>query len=90
VKPKSNLLNKYDLTKNVNSHVKNEGFNLNTMTKAFNYVVSCNVLGFKEIFQGNYFYHAFFKAYQYVSIDEFFCKGLCYLSKLPNLTYINA
>jgi hypothetical protein len=33
--------------KNINAHVKNEGSNLNNMTINFNYVVSCNVLGFK-------------------------------------------
>jgi len=42
---------------NINVHVKNEGSNLSTMTINFNYVVSCNVLGFKESFQGSYFDH---------------------------------
>ncbi len=42
----TNLLDKYDLKKNINVHVKNEGSNLNTLTIIFNYVVSCNVLGF--------------------------------------------
>ncbi len=47
----TNLLNKYDLRKNINAHVKNEGSNLNPMTIVFNYVVSCNVLSFIEIFR---------------------------------------
>ncbi len=66
----TNLLDKYDSRENINAHVKNEGSNLNTMTINFNYVVSCNVLGFKESFQGRYFDHAFFKACQYVSTNE--------------------
>jgi hypothetical protein len=53
----TNLLVKYDSKKNINVHVKNEGSNLSTMTINFSYVVSCNVLGFKESFQGSYFDH---------------------------------
>jgi len=75
----TNLLNKYDLRKNINAHVKIEGFNLNTMTIVFNYVVSCNLLGFIESFQGSYFNHAFFKACQYVSTHEKICKHLKYV-----------
>ncbi len=76
----TNLLNKYDLKKNINVHVKNEGSNLNTLTIVFNYiVVSCNVLGFIESFQSSYFNHALFKACQYGSIDEKICKGLKYV-----------
>jgi hypothetical protein len=75
----TNLLNTYDLRKNINAHVKNEGSNLNTRTIVFNYVVSCKVLSFIKSFQASYFNHAFFKACQYVSIDEKVCKGLKYV-----------
>jgi len=75
----TNLLDKYDLKKNINVHVKNERSNLNTLTIVFNYVVSFNVLGFIESFQSSYFNHAFFKACQYGSTNEKICKGLKYV-----------
>jgi hypothetical protein len=88
----NNLLNTYDLRININVHVKNEGFNLNTMNIVSNYVVSFKVFGFIESFQASYFNHAFCKVCQYVSTDEKVCKGLKYVicQKLPNLMYINA
>jgi hypothetical protein len=40
-------------------------YNLNAMTYALKYVVSCESLGLEESFQGTCFGHAFSKAYQY-------------------------
>ncbi len=53
---------------------------LNNMTITLKFVVSCDILGLKKNIQGSYFGHAFFKAYQYASIDDKNCKGLKYVS----------
>ncbi len=39
------LLSKYDLRKKIIVYVKDEGFNLNTMTITLKSIVSCDVLG---------------------------------------------
>jgi hypothetical protein len=41
-------------------------------------VVNCGILGLVESYQGTCFGHAFSKAYQYGTIDDFFCKELTY------------
>ncbi len=75
------LLGKYNLKKKIITYVKDEGFNLNTsMTTILKSVVNCNILGLQEKFQGSCFSHAFLKTYQYATIDEFFFKGLKYVS----------
>jgi hypothetical protein len=45
------LLEKYNLKKKI-VYVKDEGFNLNTRTFALNEVVSCDILGLEESYQG--------------------------------------
>jgi hypothetical protein len=39
-------------------------------------IVSCDVLGLEESFQGTCFGHVFFEVCEYATMDEFFCKGL--------------
>jgi hypothetical protein len=39
-------------------------------------IVSCDMLGLQERFQSTCFGHAFFKVYQYPTIDEKVCKDL--------------
>ncbi len=48
-----------------------------TMLKS---IISCDMLGLEESFQGICFGHAFSKACQYVTTKEFFCKDLQYVS----------
>ncbi len=70
------LLNVYELRKKIIAYVKDERFNLNIMTLTLKFVVSCDVLGLEENFQGTCFGHAFIKACQYATIDEKICKCL--------------
>jgi hypothetical protein len=49
-----------------------EKYNLNIMIIIFKSIISCNILGLKENFQGTCIDHAFFKAYYYVTIHDFF------------------
>jgi hypothetical protein len=62
------------------AYVKDEGSNINTMTIALKSIVSYEMLGLEESFQNTCFGHAFSKACQYATIDEFFCKDLQYVS----------
>jgi hypothetical protein len=39
------LLNKYDLRKQIIVYVKDEGFHLNIMTITLKFIISCDVLG---------------------------------------------
>jgi hypothetical protein len=68
------------LRKKISTYVKDERSNLNTMFITLKSIVSCDVLDLTKKIQGNYFSHAFFKACEYASIDEIFCKGLKYVS----------
>ncbi len=43
-------------------------------------IVNCDVLDVEESFHGTCFGHAFSKACQYATMDEFFWKGLKYVS----------
>jgi hypothetical protein len=74
------LLNQYDLRRKLVAYVKDEGANLNAMTTALKSMVDCEVLGLEESFQGTCFNHAFFKACQYGTAKEFFCKNLKHIS----------
>jgi hypothetical protein len=38
------LLGKYNLKKKIIAYVKDEGYNLNTMTKTLKSIVNCNIL----------------------------------------------
>jgi hypothetical protein len=60
--------------------VKDEGFNLNSITIALNFVMNYEVLGLKENFQGNYFDLVFSKACQYGTLNDKVYKGLKYVS----------
>ncbi len=62
------------------AYVKDEGSNLNTITTVLKSIVSCDMLGLEESFQGTCFGHAFSKVCQYVIIEEIFCKDLPYVS----------
>jgi len=74
------LLDFHKLKREIVTYVKDEGFYLNIMTTSLKSIVSCNVLGFKESFQGTCFDHAFSKMCQYATTYEKNYKGLRYLS----------
>jgi hypothetical protein len=46
------------------------------MTTILKSIVSCDMLGLEEIFQGTCFGHAFSKACQYATTEEIVCKDL--------------
>jgi len=70
------LLDSYALRRKIIAHVKDKESNLNTMTIALKSIVSCDMLGLEENFQGFCFGHAFSKACQYVITKEKVCKDL--------------
>jgi hypothetical protein len=49
---------------------------MNVMIIVLKSIVSCECLGLWESCQGSYFDHVFFKAYQYVTIDDQVCQNL--------------
>ncbi len=55
------LLEKYKLRKNI-TYVKDKGSNLNRMITTLKIIMSCDILGLQENYQGTYFGHVFFKA----------------------------
>ncbi len=57
------LLDNYALRRKIITYVKDEGSNLNTMTTSLKSIISCDMLGLEESFQGTCFGHAFSKAY---------------------------
>ncbi len=71
---------KYNLRKKTIVYVKNEGFNLNTMTITSKTIVSCDILGLEESHQCICFEYAFSKMCQYVTTNEKVCKNLTYIS----------
>jgi hypothetical protein len=54
-------LDNYALKRKIIVHLKDEGFNLNTMTTTLKSIVSCDMLGLEESFQSICSSHAFFK-----------------------------
>jgi len=70
------LLDSYALRTKIIVYVKDEGSSLNMMTTTLKSIVSCDMLGLEENFQGVCFRHAFSKTYQYVTIEEKICKDL--------------
>ncbi len=74
------LFDFHELKREIITFVKDDGFYLNTMITSLKSIVSCNVLGFKESFQGTCFDHAFPKVCQYATTYEKNYKGLKYLS----------
>jgi hypothetical protein len=73
------LLENYNLSKNIIVYVKDEKFNLNIMTFAWKIVVSCDILGLEESYQGICFGHAFSRACQYVIANDKAYKDLTYV-----------
>jgi hypothetical protein len=55
------LLDSYGLSKKIIAYIKDEAENLNSMTTTLKYVVSYEVLGLEESFNGICFGHAFSK-----------------------------
>ncbi len=51
------------MRKKIIIYVKDEGSNLNTMTTGLKFVVSCDILGLIESFEGSCCGHAFSKVY---------------------------
>jgi subtilase family serine protease len=80
VKTLTKLLDSYALGRKIIVYVKDEGSNLNIMITMLKSIISCDMLGLEESFQGICFGHAFSKACQYVTTKEFFCKDLQYVS----------
>ncbi len=66
------LLKKYN-SKKIIDQVKNEGSNFNTRTIILKVIVTYDILGFEESYQGTYIGHAFSKACQYVTTNEKIC-----------------
>jgi hypothetical protein len=73
-------LDAHELRKKIVTYVRDEGFYVNTMIISLKSIVSCNVLGLKESFQGTCFDHAFSKMCEYATTYEKVCKGLRYVS----------
>jgi hypothetical protein len=69
------ILEKYNLKKKIIFYVKDERSNLNTMIVALKVVISYNNLSLEESYQSTCFGHAFSKAYQYATMEIFFCKN---------------
>jgi hypothetical protein len=51
----NNLLDFFGLRKKIITFIKDEGVNLNAMTSALKSIVSCDILGLKESFNGSCF-----------------------------------
>jgi hypothetical protein len=69
-------------------YVKDEGANLNTMTIALKSTISCETLDVMESFQGTCFEHVFSSVSQYAIVEDFFFKGLKYVSIKSAKTYL--
>jgi hypothetical protein len=69
-------LDSYALRRKNIASVKDEGSNMNTMITTLKRIVSCDMLGLEESFQGICFGHAFSKACQYATTKEKNCKDL--------------
>jgi hypothetical protein len=74
------LSKKYGLTRKILACVKNESANSNTMIIVLKSIVSCEALDVMESFYGTCFWHTFFKAWQYSTIEKRILKGLDYFS----------
>lgn len=69
------------------TYMNGEKYNLNIMIIIFNSIISCNILGLEENFQGICFDHAFSKA---TTHDSFFVEAWnMYLSRLDKMIYKN-
>jgi hypothetical protein len=70
VKNLTKLLDNCALRRKIIAYVKDEGSNLDDMTTTLKSIVSCDMLGLEESFQGTCFGHAFSKPCQYVTTKE--------------------
>lgn len=70
------FLDNFFLAQKVVAYVKDEGSNLQTCTTILNLMVSYNMLGMFESFDGSYFGHVLSKVGQYVIMDEKIFHGL--------------
>jgi len=71
---------KYELNAQIIAYVKDEGSNLNTMTNALTFVVSCETLGLQTPYVGSCSGHAMSKCDQYVTDDAKVCTKLTFVS----------
>jgi hypothetical protein len=76
------LLDTYELKRKIVTSIEDEGLNVKIMIASLKSIVSCDVLGLEEIFQGTCFGRAFFKTCQYATMDDFFYKNLKHYEKL--------
>jgi len=67
-------LDNHGLKRKIVGCVKDEGLILKNMIITLKLVVSCDVLGLEEKFQGTCFGHAFLKLCQYATTYEIFAK----------------
>jgi len=63
------VLTSYGLNVKIMAYVKDEGNNINTMTSALTFVVSCELLRLTMPFRGSCWGHAIYKCCQYVTND---------------------
>jgi hypothetical protein len=74
-------LDQHGLRKKIITCLKDDRLNLNAMTSALIYVVSCEVLKmYLKVSKGLCFGYVFFKACQYATKYEKNCKGFKYVS----------
>jgi hypothetical protein len=76
----SNLLDSFGLRKKIITFVKDEVVNLNATTFALRFLMSCDILGLKESFNGSCFGHVFSKGCQYGIVEEKVCKDMIFMS----------
>ncbi len=72
----------YELKRKIVTSIEDEGLNVKIMIASLKSIVSCDVLGLEENFQGTCFGRAFFKTCQYATMDDFFYKNLKHYEKL--------
>jgi len=82
----SNLLYSFGLRKKIIAFVKDEGANLNVMTLALRFIMSYDILGLEESFNGSCFGRVFFKACQYGATKKKVCKDMRFMS-IKNVQY---
>ncbi len=82
----SNLLYSFGLRKKIIAFVKDEGANLNVMTLALRFIMSYDILGLEESFNGSCFGRVFFKACQYGTTKKKVCKDMRFMS-IKNVQY---
>ncbi len=62
-------MDSYALRRKIITYVKDEGSNLNIMATTLKSIVSCDILGLEESFQGTCFGDAFSKVCQHATIE---------------------